>query len=98
MTDHNDNSDILNEHENWLLSLNDDGTPRDLTSYFYKEINFENERLKIEQEISIKQISNENILNTPFLIHSNAYLKTKKTTICKMMKNFISTNQTLTLP
>lgn len=77
MTDHNDNSDILNEHENWLLSLNDDGTPRDLTSYFYKEINFENERLKIEQEISIKQISNENILNTPFLIHSNAYLKTK---------------------
>ncbi|TXX47086.1 HEAT repeat domain-containing protein [Vibrio cholerae] len=77
VTDHNDNSDILNEHENWLLSLNDDGTPRDLTSYFYKEINFENERLKIEQEISIKQISNENILNTPFLIHSNAYLKTK---------------------
>ncbi|EMI4328627.1 hypothetical protein BFX12_08030 [Vibrio cholerae] len=77
VTDHNDNSDILNEHENWLLSLNDDGTPRDLTSYFYKEINFENERLKIEQEISIKQISNDNILNTPFLIHSNAYLKTK---------------------
>ncbi len=78
--DHNVNSEILNEHENWLLNLNDDGTPRDLTSYFYKEINFENERLKIEQETSIKQISNENILNTPFSIHSNAYLKTKKTT------------------